>query len=282
MFTQLKALMQKPALYEESTGKLWDDAHISKGMLAAHLNPDWDSATRRHSFVRESASWIAKIVPAEKHRALLDLGCGPGIYAELFYEAGFCVTGIDFSERSINHAQNSAQEKNMLITYRLHDYLTLDFTKQFDLVTLINYDFGVLSTENRAILLRKIHTALKPDGFLIFDVFTPHQYAGKDKEYKRWEYAEEGFFSPVPHINLESFYIYEEHNTFCKQHIVVTENTVNCINIWEHTFTKSELEQSLIAAGFTVRALYGNIAGAEYSSDRKEMCVVAQKEGNYA
>lgn len=111
---------------------------------------------------------------------------------------------------------------------------------------------------------------------LIFDIFTSQQYADSRKEYKHWEYAEKGFFCAKPHIHLESFYIYEEQNTFCDQHIII-ENAVKCINIWEHTFAKSELEQDLKDAGFTPLSLYGNIAGVEYGDDRKEMCIVAQK-----
>jgi len=279
MFRQLMALMQKPALYEKSTGKFWDDEHISKGMLASHLDPYWDAATRKHAFVRESVQWIAKIAPAAKHRTLLDLGCGPGIYAELFHEAGYQVTGVDFSERSINYARNSAQIKNSPITYHLRDYLELDFKEQFDIVTLINYDFGVLSTENRAKLLRKIRTALTAGGLLIFDVFTPQQYSGR-KEYKSWEYAEEGFFSAEPHICLNTLYAYPEQNTFCNQHIVITEKDMKCLNIWEHTFTKDELVQDLIDAGFIVNHFYGNIAGNDYCDSGKEMCVVAQKKAN--
>lgn len=277
MFTQLMAMMMKPALYEKGTSELWTDDHISKGMLEAHLNPDWDAATRNHAAVREIVKWIDSVAPAEKYRDLLDLGCGPGIYTEEFHKAGYKVSGMDFSERSINYARNSAQEKNLPIKYHHHDYLALDFREQFDLITLIYYDFGVLPTEDRAKLLRKICTALKPDGLLIFDVLTPQHFSGH-KEYKSWEYAEKGFFSAEPHLCLNSFYRYDEQSTILRQHIIVTERNVRHINVWEHTFMKDELEQDLKDAGFTVRALYGSIDGAEYSGDGKEMCVVAQKE----
>jgi SAM-dependent methyltransferase len=279
MFRQLTTFMQKPALYEKSAAKFWDDEHISKGMLESHLDPNNDGATQKHTFVRESVQWIAKIAPVTKYPALLDLGCGPGVYAEFFNEAGYRVTGLDISERSINYARNSAQMKNMHITYHLQDYLGMDFKEQFDLVTIISFDFGVLSTEDRAKLLRKIHKALKPNGLLIFDVFTKLQYSGKT-ECKSWEYAEEGFFSPEPHICLYSLYTYEEQTTFCNQYIVITDKDVKCINIWEHTFTKNELLKDLSDAGFIVNGLYGNIAGNDYCEDGKEICVVAGKAVN--
>ena len=128
MFTELISIMKKPALYEKGTGELWTDEHISKGMLDAHLNPDWDAATRNHATVREIVRWISSIAPAEKYHNLLDLGCGPGIYAEEFHKAKYKVSGMDFSERSINYAQNSAHEKNLPITYYFQSYLTLDLS----------------------------------------------------------------------------------------------------------------------------------------------------------
>ena len=34
----LKQLNTRPKLFEQSTASIWDDPHISKGMLKAHLN----------------------------------------------------------------------------------------------------------------------------------------------------------------------------------------------------------------------------------------------------
>ena len=62
---------------------------------------------------------------------------------------------------------------------------------------------------SRAKLLQNIHAALKPGGLLIFDVFTPLQYAGR-KESRSWEYADEGFICAEPHICLESKFQYED------------------------------------------------------------------------
>ena len=61
----LKILKEKPALYEPSPRNMWDDPHISKQMLAAHLDEGFDSATRKMGFVKESVGWIAcKLPPA--------------------------------------------------------------------------------------------------------------------------------------------------------------------------------------------------------------------------
>jgi len=270
--------MSKPALYEKGSMELWTDEHISKGMLEAHLNPNLDGATRKHTTVQDIVKWISGVAPSNKYHDLLDLGCGPGIYAEEFYKAGYNVTGLDFSQRSISHAEKSASKNNLPIMYHQGDYLRMDFVEKFDLITLIYCDFGVLSTDDRANLLKKIHSALKPNGLLIFDVFSPHQYAGID-ENKNWEYAENGFFSNEPHLCLHSLYRYDEHNTFCKQHIIITEQNIRHINVWEHTFTKNELSQDLSLAGLSAKDFYGSISGANYCESGKEICVIAQKDG---
>ncbi len=60
-----------------------------------------------------------------KTKKLLDLGCGAGIYSELLYDKGFSVTGIDFSKRSIEYAQNHAKRnctKNSVLLSRLFKY----------------------------------------------------------------------------------------------------------------------------------------------------------------
>ena len=284
MFNELTALVKRPALYEKGTSEytwIWTDEHISKGMLEAHLHPNWDAATRPHKYVQEIAEWIASIAPANQYPVLLDLGCGPGIYAELFHEEGYSVTGVDLSKRSLAYAEDSAKKKNLPITYYLQDYLTLDFAEQFDLVTLIYYDFGVLSANNRAKLLANIYTALKPGGLLIFDAYTPQYLSGRE-ESTSWEYANNGgFFSPQPHVCLNSFFLYEGNHTFCDRHIIITERGIHSVNLWQHTFTKEELAQDLSVTGFCIKNIYGNMTGAEYSVNGKEMCIVAQKEEKF-
>jgi SAM-dependent methyltransferase len=278
MLEQLKAMMRKPALYEKGTTELWTDEHISKGMLEAHLHPDWDAATRNHAIVKENVKWISAVVPPETYHNLLDLGCGPGIYAEEFHKAGYRVSGMDISERSINYAKKSAMEKMLPITYYHQNFLAMNFKEQFDVITLIYFDFCVNSTEDRAKTLKNIHAALKPGGLLIIELTMPQHFADH-KEDKKWEYAEDDFICGEPHLHLESFYRYDEDNTILEQSIVITEHDVRSINIWHHTFTKDEFSHDLSVAGFSVKALYGNMMGAVYCDEGKEMCFVAQKEG---
>jgi len=141
--------LERPSIYTQSEVEFWNDKHISKQMLKAHLNPSYEGASRKLEFIEKSVRWIEKVVPSTTYRHLLDIGCGPGLYAERFAIAGFQVTGIDFSERSIEYAQKSAKKQGLEISYKYQDYLNLDIDNAFDFATLIYCDYGALSTQNR-------------------------------------------------------------------------------------------------------------------------------------
>lgn len=164
--TQLFSLLQKPALWQRSCEPFWDDEHISKGMLEAHLNPEWDAASRRHSYIDCSVKWFGSIIPAGSR--ILDLGCGPGLYTKRLSDSGYDVTGIDWSRRSIAYAK----EQDSKTEYIYLDYLKMNYSEAFDAITLIYCDYGALIPDERKMLLSKIHRALKPNGLFIFDVFT--------------------------------------------------------------------------------------------------------------
>lgn len=276
MFNELKKYTTKPQLNSPSTNKFWDDEHISKGMLEAHLNPNWDAASRKPEFLDKSVNWISEIAPSSQYKLLLDLGCGPGLYAERFSSAGYSVTGVDFSKRSIAYAKEQTLLNKSNIEYRYQNYLTIDYVEQFDVITLIYCDYSVLSITDRLNLLKKVYQALKPKGKFIFDVFTPIM---RKTESRSWQYNEGGgFWSEKPHICLESVYQYDdEDRTELRQCIVLTEETVNCYNIWDHFFTKESLLSEIQTAGFNTYEFYGDVAGKEFSDTGEIICGVFTK-----
>lgn len=276
MLKTIRPYLKKPILFEKSKTKFWDDPHISQSMLKAHLDPDLESATRKLEFVKQSVNWISDILPISKSKKILDLGCGPGIYAELFCEKGYQITGVDISKNSIQYAKKIAKEKGLDIAYKHSDYIQSPIKGEYDLATMIYCDFGVLSDIERKALLRKVYNVLSPNGSFLFDVFTPFEYENRT-EYRIWSYEESGFWRKEPHLLLQSLYRYDYDNTFLRQYIVVTDEETTCYNNWEHTFEIEELKTELQEAGFHDFQFYGNVAGAEYAQDSKTICVVARK-----
>ena len=63
------------------------DAYISRQLLEVHLNPDIELASRKASTIATTVDWIRENIPGERLE-ILDLGCGPGLYAEKLARLG--------------------------------------------------------------------------------------------------------------------------------------------------------------------------------------------------
>ncbi|HSK69060.1 MAG TPA: methyltransferase domain-containing protein, partial [Candidatus Limnocylindria bacterium] len=257
MYRELDALLKKPPLYEKTPEKFWDDPHISAGMLEAHLDPTTDAASRRPQTIARSAAWIASLLP--RGARLLDLGCGPGLYAKRFSELGLRVTGMDLSARSVAWAREHDPDSE----YVLGNYLEMDIEGAFDAATLIWCDYGALVPQDRATLLRNVRRALKPGGLFLLDTFTPRRYDGF-KERTWWERsAAGGFWSPNPHMVLGAEYLYEGH-VGLSRYVVLEDGNARAFNIWDTAFTPGTLAAELRAQGFEPMDFYSDMEGNPY------------------
>jgi 2-polyprenyl-3-methyl-5-hydroxy-6-metoxy-1,4-benzoquinol methylase len=116
--TRLAALGQKPEAFTPGEPRFWDDPHISKHLLATHLDPETNLASRKPETIDASVAWIMAELDLKAGDRVLDLGCGPGLYANRFAQLGLKVTGVDYSKRSIDYARWAAKELNLEIDYR--------------------------------------------------------------------------------------------------------------------------------------------------------------------
>lgn len=268
---KLFQMLQKAALWQRSREPFWDDEHISKGMFEAHLNPDWDAASRKHSFIDRSVKWLESIIP-EKSK-ILDLGCGPGLYTKKLSDAGYDVTGIDYSRRSISYAK----EHDTKTKYIYQDYLEMDYYEDFDAITLIYCDYGAMVPDERKMLLSRIYRALKPGGLFIFDVFTEQTHRGKSDQ-TSWSFHEQGdFWSEKPHLCLEAEYYYVNNTARVNKYIVITENSIREFLIWDTAFTKDTLLQEVMPFGFKLHGIYDDVCGSPYTGEADTLCCVLKK-----
>lgn len=272
----LNYLKGKPQLYEPSTAPFWDDENISKYMLDAHLNPNIEAASRQLNFIKKSVEWIGSMFNKTSGKKLLDLGCGPGIYAELFSEVGFQVTGIDFSKRSIEYAITNANLNGKNIEYIYKNYLDIEYNNEFDLITLIYCDFGVISPNERRVILDRAMKALKQDGILILDGFTKNQL-DKVPEKQDLYYADSGFWCSKPHVCIHRNYHYIETKNYLEQYVIITEDNCNCYNIWNQLFTAKSLSDEIKSAGFEKITFYDDVCGKKLSDNSKTICAVVRK-----
>lgn len=254
----LKKLSAKPRLYEKGTSVMWTDPHISKQLLELHINPEHDVASRS----RDKIELVSEFILDQANKSninILDMGCGPGLYAEHFAKKGYSVTGIDFSENSIKYAKQHAKENGLNIEYHHMDYLNLDYENEFDLVILIYMDFCALIPDERDKVLENVHKALKQGGMYIFDVVNEKNI---DKKIipQSWDIQEKGFWKDSPHMVLNNGYHYPEAKVLANHHIVMDDkDNIETYIFWNHYYTKNDIIPILESKGFSEIVNHENI-----------------------
>lgn len=256
---KLEKIVKKPPLYEKGDSIMWTDKYISKQLLDIHLNPEINLASRTKQSIDKTIELILKLCNGSNLN-ILDLGCGPGLYAERLAESGHHVTGVDFSENSIEYASNQAKIKKLDIDYICRDYLTIDYINKFDLVLLIYTDFGVLVPLDREKLLNNIHKALKSNGIFIFDVVNKKNIEHKFQEKKSWTLETHGFWKEAPYLELTNGFNYINDNVFLQQHIVIDQTEkIKTYRFWTHYFENADITKILTNNGFSDIESFENI-----------------------
>jgi len=115
ILSQLIKLQQRPIPFTPGEPLFWNDPHISAQMLKAHLDPKIEAASRTPETIDRSVQWILDTIALKADDKVLDLGCGPGLYASRFAHAGLQVTGVDYSHNSIEYARRYAIENSLNI-----------------------------------------------------------------------------------------------------------------------------------------------------------------------
>jgi SAM-dependent methyltransferase len=274
-FQSLKNAISKPKIFEKSTDKFWEDDHISEQMLMFHLNPEVEAASKTKETIEAETDFIIKLTGMDSEKTVLDLGCGPGLYVKEFAKTGAKVTGIDFSDRSIDYANKSIKPAYENVIFTKMNYLDINVKDSFDIATLIFYDFCALNTDEQNRLLAKIHAALNDNGIFIFDVVSENW---KSSISSNISVCEGGFWSRNPYIEILNTFMYEEPKTEGLQYTIIDENgTVKVIRLYHRLFNLEEITRLLNDNHFRIEKVYKNLKGETLTENSETYGIIARK-----
>ena len=273
MLSQVTQFSQRPAVFEKGTGNIWTEPYLAQQMLKAHLDLTSDGASRKFEEIEKTIAWFNHVIKNES--TILDLGCGPGLYAEKLCASGHQVTGIDFSKNSIRYARNSAQKQGLDIEYVCDDIFNMDYIEQYDVVMQNYGELNTFSDEelNRIFSLAK--KALKPEGMFIFDVTTP-MLRRKHGLNKNWYCSKCGFWRANRHLVLEEGFEYE-NDIWLDQYIVIDEEEVTVYRNWYHDYTAETIQKIVLETGFKKVKMIENLLGKEECEEVEWITVIAYR-----
>lgn len=250
---------------------LWNDSYISKNMLKYHLQTDNDIASRNIKNIKDTVSFVIDKYKLNEKSALCDLGCGAGLYTNLFQQKGLQVTGVDVSTNSIEYAK----EQNKNVKYINANYLELDLDNKFDFATMIYCDFGALTSDDRGVILDNVKSILKEDGLFMFDIWS----------YKFYEHIdiidgghteEDGFYMKGKcELKIDNYKYDDLHLILTK--IIAEGNKKMEFYNWDKYFNVNEITKLLNAHDMEIVDLYNNTYGEKYSEDSYCITVVCKE-----
>lgn len=132
----------------------------------------WLHHTVFDGLAREAAPGLLRILRAAGVRkgALIDLGCGSGLWARAAQQAGFAVTGVDCSAAMIRLARKVSPQ-SVFHCASLHDFHLPSCNAVTVLGEALNYLApGRHTAPGLERLFKRIAKALQPGGLLVFDL----------------------------------------------------------------------------------------------------------------
>lgn len=100
---------------------------------------------------------------------VLDVGCGPGMYASRLGARGHRVTGIDIAEPVIAYARAEAEARRLPCAYERKSMFAIDDREAFDGVFLTNSIVNHLREDELGDLFSRVRRALTPGGRFALD-----------------------------------------------------------------------------------------------------------------
>ena len=278
MFNELNEINLRPKPFQFYTADvLWTDEHTSEKMVEYHLDESVDLSSRNKEFIERSVKWIVSHFGIDTHTAIADFGCGPGLYTTPFAEHGADVTGIDFSERSIRYAKETAGRKALDIEYVCWDYLEFETEKRFDLITMIMCDYCALSPIQRRKMLTRFKNLLNADGEVLLDVYSLNAFDQKE-QVSTYEHRQlDGFWSKEDYYGFLNTFKYEEEKVILDKYTIIEKARTWTVYNWLQYFSPDALRKEFEVNGFKMEEFYSDVAGKPFNSKSTEFAIVARK-----
>ncbi len=278
MFEEIENINTRPEPFEFYTASdLWTDEHTSEQMLAFHLNEYIDVSSRNVEFINLSVEWIASHFNVGAGTKIADFGCGPGLDATRLAKKQADITGIDFSKRSIEYAQEVATREGLTIHYVNHDYLEFETDDRFNLILMIMCDFCALSPTQRKKMLSKFHTILEPGGLVLLDVYSLTAFGQREEASTYEANLLNGFWSPNKYYGFLNTFKYEEEKVVLDKYTLIEASRIQTVYNWLQYFSPEMLEREFVECGITIEELCSDVAGTPFDSETTEIAVAARK-----
>jgi SAM-dependent methyltransferase len=268
-----------PVPWAEGDNIPWHEVGFSARMLAEHLSQDHDAASRRATTIDRQVAWIHGALLGGRPARVLDLGCGPGLYAGRLARLGHTCVGIDYSPAAIAHARSEAAARRLACQYHHADIRDADYGAGFGPALLIYGEFNVFSRRDAARILAKVNDALDDGGLLVLEPHTFDAVRRMGEAGTAWHTAARGLFAATPHLALREHFWDAATNAATIRYFIIelTDGSVTRYAQSMQAYGDGAYHDLLGERGFAEIAVHPSLTGATDPEQAEFIAIVARK-----
>jgi len=249
----------RPAPWQTGGNLPWNDPDFSERMLREHLDESHSAASRVAAERSKQIDWMWDKLALQPGARILDLTCGPGLYAVEFAGRGCEVVGVDFGPASVTFARNLAKHEGVAdrCTFLEQDVRETDYRgADFDAALFIYGQITVFTPDETQTLLNRLARSLRPGGKLVLEILDRDRI---DKEFKSWWYTGDwGLWGDRPYLHLGERIWYPEEQIRLERFLIVHLETgeLTEVQLCDQSYSAGEMSEKMQAAGFKSVEVY--------------------------
>ncbi len=244
---------ERPGPWAAGGNLPWDDPAFSQRMLREHLDESHGAASRQTRERALQIDWLWTKLGLRPGARLLDVTCGPGLYAVEFAGRGCQVTGVDFGPAAIGHAQELADERGVSgrCTFVQQDVRQMAAAGAgFDAALFIYGQLAVFTRAEAQALLAEVARSLRPGGRLCVELLDQQRV---DKKDSRWWFTDDsGLWGDAPFLHLGERFWYPDEELSLERYLILHLETgaLTEVQLCDQTYSVETMSGMMDAAGF--------------------------------
>ncbi|MFW6007203.1 MAG: class I SAM-dependent methyltransferase [Halanaerobiales bacterium] len=222
--------------------------------------------------VLKKTEFILNNIDIKKGAEILDVACGHGKFAQLLYESGYKVKGIDISETLIKYLNNKYES----IVFIRSNMENINFSKEFDLILVLGNSLSLVSLGKAKISLENFHRSLKPGGKIFLELDNKNYFIKNEANTKDWNQYQNRWIMFSEHIYRSRDCIEISRDIS----IDIKENKIDQYIIIKRLYNFIEIKNLLENSGFNICTAWGNWEGQlkEKGDLKPNLLLLAEKK----
>lgn len=251
-----------PRPFIETENLPWHQPDFSKRALREQLDQDHDSGTRSESVVARQIPFIVQQLKLSPGDTVLDLACGPGLYAKHLSACGYSVVGIDISPAAIEYAREMRIPNCEFV---LGDVRSADYPENVDGAMLIYGVFNTFSPSDAQLVLEKISGSLRPSGRLILELCDRSLFypgGSTASKIQGWWCSDRGdLWSDGPYIALKERLYYPGQRVEVTRYFIIPQGSSEIVEYTETcvSYDVTDITRMLRRAGLRNVAVHSSL-----------------------